>query len=125
MVRETLNCVRERIWILRGREAVKRIVRKCVTCRRFEGKPIPTPRDPPLPLRRVSEQPPFTHTGIDFAGPFHATNTKQTTFKVYICLFTCASTRAIHLELVDSLSVPSFLQAFRRFAARRGPPART
>lgn len=44
--------------------------------------------------------------------------------KVYVCLFTCASTRAVHLELVDSLSVISFLQAFRRFASRRGFPAR-
>ena len=122
-IRDTLNCVRERFWILRGREAVKRIVRKCVTCRRFEGKPIPTPRDPPLPLSRVSDQPPFTHTGIDFPGPLYA-NTTQKARKVYICLLTCASTRAIHLELVDSLSVPSFLLAFRRFVARRGLPAR-
>ena len=120
---DTLNCVRERFWILRGRKAVKRIVRKCATCRRFEGKPIPTPRDPPLPLSRISNQPLFTHTGIDFAGPLYA-NTTETARKVYICLLTCASTRAIHLELVDSLSVPSFLLAFRRLVARRGLPAR-
>ena len=122
-IRETLNCIHGRFWVLRGREAVKRIVRKCVTCRKFEGKPFSTPKDPPLPASRVSDQAPFTHTGIDFAGPLYAT-TAQTTRKVYIYLFTCASTRAIHLELVYSLSVPSFLQAFRRFAARRGLPAR-
>ena len=81
-VRETLNCVRGRFWVLRGREAVKRIVRRCVTCRKFEGKPFPTPKDPPLPPSRVSDQPPFTHTGIDFAGPLYAT-TNQTTRKVY------------------------------------------
>jgi hypothetical protein len=40
--------------------------------------------------------------------------------KVYICLFTCASTRAVYLELVPCLSVSSFLQAFRRFVSRRG-----
>ena len=39
-------------------------------------------------------------------------------------MFTCASTRAVHLEMVDSLTAPSFLQAFRRFASRRGLPAR-
>ena len=41
---------------------------------------------------------------------------------MYICLFTCASTRAIHLELTPSLSVESFLRAFRRFTSRRGVP---
>ena len=43
--------------------------------------------------------------------------------KAYICLYTCASTRAIHLELLRDLSVKSFLQSFRRFASRRGLPS--
>ena len=37
-IKETLNCVREKYWILRGREAVKRVVTKCVTCKKFQGK---------------------------------------------------------------------------------------
>ena len=43
--------------------------------------------------------------------------------KAYICLFTCASTRAIHLELTETLSGESFLQAFRCFVSRRGLPS--
>jgi len=38
------------------------------------------------------------------------------------CLLTCASTRAIHLEIATDLSEATFLQAFRRFAARRSLP---
>ena len=38
-------------------------------------------------------------------------------------LSSCASTRAVHLELTPSLSVPAFLRAFRRYASRRGLPA--
>ena len=120
-IKEILNCVREKYWILRGREAVKRVVTKCVTCKKFQGKTFATSKEPPLPSSRVSDDPPFSNTGIDFAGPLY---TSDNGLKVYICLLRCASTRAVHLELVDSLSVPAFLQAFRRFAARRGLPAR-
>ena len=122
-IRETLNCVRGKYWVLRGRECVKGVVRRCVKCKKFEAKPFPTPKEAVLPPSRVSEDPPFTNTGIDFAGPLYATN-NQEMGKVYICLFTCASTRAVHLELVRCLSVPSFLQAFRRFVSRRGLPSR-
>ncbi len=128
-IKETLNCVREFYWIPRGREAVKRIVSGCVTCRKQEGKPYATPKLAPLPSLRVSDDPPFVNTGIDFAGPLYLTinaeNGKTRTLqKAYVCLYTCTSTRALHLELVPDLSVPTFLQSFRRFAARRGLPTR-
>jgi transposase InsO family protein len=42
---------------------------------------------------------------------------------MYICLFTCASTRAVHLEVVTDLAVPTFIsEAFRRFASRKSLP---
>ena len=43
--------------------------------------------------------------------------------KTYVCLYTCASTRAIHLELTPDLTVPSLLRSFRRFVSRFGLPA--
>ena len=39
-----------------------------------------------------------------------------------MCLFTCASTRAVHLEVAEDLSSETFLQLFRTFAARRSCP---
>jgi len=124
-IRDTLTTIRERYWILRGREATKRIIKKCVVCRKAEGAPYKSPPPPDLPTSRVSEDPPFSNVGIDFAGPLYVkTNQeKEDSNKVYILLFTCASTRAVHLELTQSLNVPSFLRAFRRFASRRGLPA--
>ena len=41
-IRETLNCIRERFWILRGRETVKRLLRQCITCKKSEGKSFTT-----------------------------------------------------------------------------------
>ena len=60
---------------------------------------------------------PFETTGVDFAGPLYV---KPDNKKVYIALFTCAVTRAVHLELVTDLSADAFLLAFRRFISRRG-----
>ena len=60
-------------------------------------------------------------TGIDFTGAMYVRQ-PQSEQKVYICLFTCATTRAIHLEIVTDLSVETFLLAFRRFASRRSLP---
>ena len=120
-VRETLNATREKYWILRGREIVKKLVRRCVVCKKLEGLPYKPIWCQDLPPTRLDEGPPFINTGVDFAGPLYVA-TKKGSSKVYICLFTCASTRAIHLELVESLDIPSFLRAFRRFSARRGLP---
>ena len=123
-IRDTLNSSRQQYWILKGREAVKRVTRRCVVCKRHEGKSFPTPPMPDLPTNRVDDSPPFTNTGVDFAGPLYVTCDSKTNVKCYCCLFTCASTRAIHLELTRDLSALSFLHAFRRFIARRRLPAK-
>ena len=62
-VRETLNAIRETHWVLKGREAVKRVITKCTKCRRYEGKPFTAPPSSDLPTDRVYEGPPFTYTG--------------------------------------------------------------
>ena len=121
-INDTLVALRERYWILRVRQVVKAIVRSCVVCRKLEGLPYGSHPSPDLPACRVSDDPPFSHTGIDFAGPLYfseSTDEKETS-KAYICLFTCASTRAVHLELTRGMNVDSFLLAFRRFVGRRG-----
>ena len=60
--------------------------------------------------------------GVDFAGPFVIKLARKMTAKRYLCLFTCASTRAVHLEVAFPLDTDSFLNAFSRMAARRGKP---
>ena len=122
-IRDTLTTIRERFWILRGREVVTHVLRRCVVCRKVEGKSYGLPSLPDLPPFRVADDPPFTNVGLDFAGPLFARETSEPSTKVYILLFTCAATRGVHLELTPSLTVDSFLKAFRRFASRRGLPA--
>ena len=67
-IKETLNSTREKYWIVRGRETVKRMVRRCVIYKKLEENAFNTPKIAPLPPSRVSDSPPFTNTGVDFAG---------------------------------------------------------
>ena len=128
-IRDTLTTLRERYRILRGREVVKRNLKTCFLCRKLEGAPYQSIPVSDLPSERVSEDPPpFTHTGLDFAGPLVVRNEssstpEESTVKAYVCLYSCASTRAVHLELTQGLSTESFLRSFRRFMSRRGLPA--
>ena len=75
----------------------------------------------PLPQSRTQDFPPFTVSGVDFTGALYVQQGRDEV-KVYICLFTCATTRAIHLEVVTDLSTETFLLAFRRFTSHKGLP---
>ncbi|XP_015120372.1 uncharacterized protein LOC107043390 [Diachasma alloeum] len=88
------------------------VISRCFTAKRFESNPIP------LPENRVRDAAAFEVTGVDLAGPLFLTEGE----KSWVVLFTCAVYRAIHLELVKSLSTDAFLKALRRFIARRGRP---
>ena len=66
----TLLTVRQRFWILRGRESVKRVLRDCTACKRLQGKHFKPATATELPEFRVDRGPPFVNTGLDFAGPF-------------------------------------------------------
>jgi len=85
------------------------------------GKPYRAPDLPPPPKMRVTESQPFTVTGVDFTGALYVKAEEQEK-TVYICLFTCAAKRAVHLEVVGDLTVETFLLAFRRFASRKSLP---
>ena len=120
----TLTELRSQFWILKGRSLVRRILNKCVVCRRFEGRPYQAPPPPPLPPFRVQEAPPFAHTGVDFAGPVYVKGPNGVASKAWICLYTCCVTRAVHLDLVTDLSTPTFIRSLKRFTARRGLPTK-
>jgi len=73
-----------------------------------------------LPKERLTPAPPFTYCGVDYFGPFRIKEGRKE-LKRYGVLFTCLSSRAVHIEAANSLETNSFLNALRRFIARRGP----
>jgi hypothetical protein len=112
-----LSIVREKYWISRARQVARKVVSACVRCRRFDTKKI-LPPEPPLPLDRVKDAAVFEVVGIDLGGPLYLKGGMKSWFVVY----TCAVYRAVHLELVTSLSTDAFVLSLRRFIARRGRP---
>ncbi len=89
-VKETLTETRARFWIVKGRNFVRSLLHRCSICRRFEGAPFHGPPPPPLPTFLVKEGPPFSFTGVYFAGPLHVRSFALVkSDKVWICLFTC------------------------------------
>ena len=69
-INDTLTTIREEYWILKGRQAVEQVIRHCVTYKKMDGLAYPAVNPPDLPNTRVSDDPPFSNPGIDFAGLF-------------------------------------------------------
>ena len=101
--------------------AVNRVIRECNACRILRAKPYAYPKQPPLPKERLMAQRPFAISGVDFSGP-HFVREGRGKRKVWIALFTCFVSRAIHLEAVPDLTAITFLQALRSLAWRKGAP---
>lgn len=116
-----VNNLKQKYWIIRLRPTVKYMVSRCMLCRIRKAKPE-VPRMGDLPPARVAHhQRPFTHCGVDLFGPMEVSVGRRRE-KRYGVIFTCMTVRAIHLEMVPSLTSDSFIMALRRMASRRGWP---
>ncbi|GFU73608.1 integrase catalytic domain-containing protein [Trichonephila clavipes] len=114
-VSTVMNHLRERFWILKTRKLIRQIIQKCTRCKRFlaqKTEVVPSS----LPKDRVSNSKIFQVLGVDLAGPLHLKDRR----KGWVVSFTCAVFRAVHFELITSLSTAAFLQSLRRFISRRG-----
>lgn len=119
----TLSLLRAHFWLTKPRRVIRRVIRGCVKCRRFFAKPASQIMADLPPERITPNAPPFTFVGLDAFGPFDVT-IRRSTVKRYGCIFTCMTSRAIHIEVLHSLDVHSFINSFRRFISRRGAPSK-
>ena len=119
---QVLNNVRQRYWILQGLRAVRKVSHSCRTCRWRRALPRP-PVMADLPTPRLGYSlPPFTNTGVDYFGPICVKSGRKTE-KRYGVLFTCMTTRAVHIEIAHSLETDAYIMAMQRMVSRRGRPA--
>ncbi|XP_070170748.1 uncharacterized protein [Polyergus mexicanus] len=120
-----LRILRQNYWIISARTSVKSLIRSCVKCVRERARTSQQLMGN-LPQPRVTPSAPFSHTGVDYAGPMNiipSVGRGQRSKKYYVAVFICLSTKAVHLEYVDDYATNGFLSAFRRFASRRGLPS--
>jgi hypothetical protein len=110
--------LREKYWVIQSRRTIRKIISKCVVCRRHSTKSTNVP-PAPLPENRIKDAAVFQVIGVDLAGPLFLKDGTKT----WMVIFTCAIYRAIHLELVTSCSTETFLLALFRFISRRGRPS--
>ena len=116
-----LSLICEKYWIIKGRMAVRRVLSSCFHCKR-RLQPPDSQKMSDLPYERVTPgEPPFTFVGVDYFGPFYVKRGRCME-KKYGVLFTCLAMRAVHIEVAHSLDTSSFINALRRFIARRGSP---
>ena len=118
---QTLCEVRRMFWIIGGRSLVKTTIRNCIKCRRMNAKPMEQLMGSLPKARLEAYHPPFTFTGVDLFGPL-TVKWGRGTAKRWGCLFTCLTTRAVHLEVTPSLETDDFIMVLRQFISRRGPP---
>lgn len=124
-VQMLMSSLRNKFWPLSCRNTCKAIIRSCNKCFRVKPKENLYVMGN-LPKCRVNEYLPFINVGVDYGGPFFIKDRKgrgAKVIKAYLCLFVCMSSKAVHLELVCSLTRNDFLNAFKRFISRRGRPS--
>nr|XP_034322470.1 uncharacterized protein LOC117688488 [Crassostrea gigas] len=110
-------------WITGAKRIVSSVIYNSVTCRKMRRKPehqIMTD----LPQERLSPGPPFSSVGVDTFGPWEVaarrTRGGLAHAKRWAVMFSCLSSRAVHIEVVEEMSSSSSINALRRFVAIRG-----
>lgn len=120
----TLTLFQSKYWITSARDAIRAVIRKCCVCSRMRAEML-TQVMGDLPPQRVNQSRPFQKVGVDYAGPIGIKPMvrSKVSLKCWLAVFVCLATRAVHIEVVSSLSTECFLAAFRRFCSRRGKPS--
>ena len=106
-------------WIVSASSAIRSLILRCVVCRKLRGK-LGEQKMSDIPKERISNDPPFTHCGVDMFRTF-AIKQRRSELKRYGTFFTCMTSRAVHIEVTHSLDADSFIQVpLRHFIARCG-----
>lgn len=118
-----LSQISGRFWIVAAREEIREWENECNECKKRKNKTATQIMGPLPQVRLRFTFRAFDQTAVDYAGPITTVQGRgRSRLKRWLCVFTCLSTRAVHLEVAWGLDTDSFLNAFTRFTSRRGVP---
>ena len=109
---------RNGFWIINGKAAVRSHIYHCMTCRKLRDK-LEEQKMADLPEERPDNAAHFLYVGMDMFGHF-VTNEGRKELKRYGAIFTCPTSRTIHLEVVNSMDTDSLIMCLRRFIGHCG-----
>lgn len=109
-----LSQLRKKYWVIGNSGTIRHYLADCIRCRHARAQPS-TQKMSPLPNQRLMMGfPAFAFSAVDYFGPM-VVRVGRHTEKRWGCLFTCLTTRAVHLDVSYGLSSDQFLLTFRRF----------
>ena len=98
-VNHVLAQVRNRYWVINGRQEVKNWDKECKVCERRRVQPSVQIMALLQRTRVGTTMRACAKCCVDYAGSFTTKITPRVSDKRYLCLFTCSATRAVHLEM--------------------------
>ncbi len=118
----TMTQARERYWVPRLRRLMRKVIKSCNGCYRFQARAYASPPPGKLPTDRTEGSEAFEVVGVDFAGPLKYRKPKKQEGKAYLVVYACSLTRALHLEVLTTMETSEFLGSLKQLIARRGRP---
>ena len=110
----------QHFWIVKATSVVRRAISNCMHCRLRNANPGQQLMAN-LPHERLQvDAAPFAYSRVDYLETLNIRQMRSTV-KRYGCLFTCLTTKAVHLKVAADLYSDSFINALQRFLSRRGP----
>ena len=120
-VAQTLAKSRSWVWIVRAKDLAKRVVNKCMVCRK-QKKQLQGQQMAMLREEALVQCPPWTHVSLDYAGPIMIRGevNARSRGKGWILVFVCQNTKAVCLLVTSGYDTASFLIKYEEFRARYG-----
>jgi len=118
-----LSRLRKQFWIEHIFSKVKCVLKKCILCRRLNGRPVKLNQSSYRLDRVQPKTSPFGYIYLDYLGNFVVCREDKRQ-KIWLLCLTCMWTRAVNLIICNDLSVKTFLRAFQIHVFQHGLPSK-
>ncbi|XP_068214773.1 uncharacterized protein [Palaemon carinicauda] len=116
-----LSAIRRTFYVPKHFSTIKKILKTCVHCRRFNNRTFQLNQKVYREFRSDPPSIPFNNVFIDYLGPFTVKKDSESQ-KVWLLIFACTWSRGIDLRICNDLSVKEFLRSFQLHCFNYGVP---